>query len=260
MFVMSWPSPFSEAAARAAIADSRCWADALRKLGYEPKGANYRTIQRWAKKWGIPADHFDPHIGRRRAGLARQLPLQEVLVENSAYHRGTLKRRLLASGLKRPICELCGQGELWNGQLMSLVLDHINGVPNDHRLENLRIVCPNCAATLETHCGRNLPRERNCASCGRVFAPKILQNRYCSQACWGKAASELYRGRPHPETRKVERPSYEQLKVDLASMSVLAVGRKYGVSDNAVRKWLRWYEHQAETEGGETGPSEAQAA
>lgn len=50
---------------------------------------------------------------------------------------------------------------------------------------------------------------------------------------------------PRPERRKVERPSLEQLRADLATMSFCAVGRKYGVSDNAVRKWLRWYEREA---------------
>jgi transposase-like protein len=49
-----------------------------------------------------------------------------------------------------------------------------------------------------------------------------------------------------PERRRVERPSYEQLKADLQTMSFLAIGRKYGVSDNAVRKWLRWYERPEE--------------
>ena len=58
----------------------------------------------------------------------------------------------------------------------------------------------------------------------------------------------MYTGVPHPEARKVERPSYEQLLADLRSMSFLAVARKDGVSDNAVRKWLKWYEHQAERE------------
>ena len=48
--------------------------------------------------------------------------------------------------LKRPICELCGQGEMWRGRPMALILDHVNGVPTDNRLTNLRIVCPNCAA------------------------------------------------------------------------------------------------------------------
>jgi hypothetical protein len=42
--------------------------------------------------------------------------------------------------------------------------------------------------------------------------------------------------------RKVPRPSYEQLLADLAELSWVAVGAKYGVSDNAVRKWLRRYE------------------
>ena len=61
---------------------------------------------------------------------------------------------LFEEGLKERRCEMCGQDENWHGRTMSLILDHINGVPDDNRLENLRIVCPNCAATLETHCGR----------------------------------------------------------------------------------------------------------
>jgi uncharacterized protein YjcR len=56
---------------------------------------------------------------------------------------------------------------------------------------------------------------------------------------------------PKPETRKVERPSREQLQADLETMSFLAVGRKYGVSDNAVRKWLRWSEYEVEQRSSE---------
>jgi transposase-like protein len=51
---------------------------------------------------------------------------------------------------------------------------------------------------------------------------------------------------PRPEIRKVERPSHEQLLADVASMSYRAIGRKYGVSDNAIRKWIRWYEEERE--------------
>ena len=53
---------------------------------------------------------------------------------------------------------------------------------------------------------------------------------------------------PAPARRKVKRPSYDELMANVASMSFLAVGRKYGVSDNAIRKWIRWYEYERETE------------
>lgn len=239
-------APFSEADAQAAIASSICWADALRALGYQVKGANYRTLQKWAGRWNISTDHFDPHIGRKRAGKAQEIPLSEVLVEGSTYNRQNLKRRLVASGLLSPCCEICGQGEIWRGRRMSLILDHINGVSNDNRLENLRMVCANCAATLDTHCGRNLPRERICPGCGESFVPRSLRHRHCSEKCWGVVASAALRGVPRPERRKVDRPSFEGLMTDVASMSFVAVGRKYGVSDNAVRKWIRWYDYERE--------------
>ena len=246
---MPWPPPFSESDARAAVAESISWSAALRALGYEPKGHNIRTLQRWVKTWGISTAHFDPNAVRSLASAARARPLEEVMVENSTYPRGQLKRRLFRGGLKQRVCEMCGQGEHWNGRRMSLVLDHINGVSNDHRLENLRIVCANCAATLDTHCGRNTPRERTCPACGETFAPTNMRHRYCSNNCIGAANGDRLRGVPQPGIRKVERPSYAQLKEDVRTMSMLAVGRKYGVTDNAVRKWIRWYERSSEGEG-----------
>jgi hypothetical protein len=237
--------PFSEDDLRAAIDQSECWLDVLRFLGYGIKGHNYRTVQRWAGQWNVSTDHFDPHVATTRSAATRRVPLEQVLVEHSPYTRGNLKRRLLAAGLKQSVCELCGQGEVWLGDRMSMVLDHIDGVSDDNRLENLRMLCPNCNATLSTHCGRNTPRERPCMACGQVFVPSSNVHRYCSAECWGTIASRRYEGVPRPQTRKVERPSREQLLKDLSEMSMVKVGAKYGVSDNAVRKWLRWHQNKA---------------
>jgi hypothetical protein len=126
---------------------------------------------------------------------------------------------------------------------MSLILDHVNGVPDDNRLHNLRVVCPNCAATLDTHCGRK-NRRRACEACGKTFLPNFAGQRYCSQPCGRRDGT----GTPIETSRKVERPPYEQLLEEIRATSYLAVGRKYGVSDNAVRKWVRFYERQAEWE------------
>ena len=127
---------------------------------------------------------------------------------------------------------------------MALILDHINGVATDNRLENLQIVCPNCAATLDTHCGRNLPRhdvEVECGRCGKPFVPLRPEQRYCSRTCGTR-----YPRVPGPRlaSRKVERPPYEQLVREIRETSYVAVGRRYGVSDNAIRKWIRAYERE----------------
>jgi hypothetical protein len=135
-------------------------------------------------------------------------------------------------------------------------LDHINGIPDDNRLANLRIVCPNCAATLDTHCGRKNRADvtpRACLHCGAAFIPKYSSHRYCSQECGSRSKGPRT---PKPQARKVLRPSYDQLVTDLRWMSFVAVGRKYGVSDNAIRKWLRCYEHGAE----EQPPADEEAA
>jgi hypothetical protein len=233
---------YDQHAAREAIAASTNWSQALRRLGLRAAGGNHRLLKAWAAAWGIPTHHFRPYadVGEHLHRPAR--PLEDVLVEGSSYSRARLKQRLYAAGLKARACELCGQGEEWRGRRLSLILDHVNGVHDDNRLENLRIVCPNCAATLPTHCSRNLP-PRLCLHCDAEYRRRNARQKYCSHACW--AASRTARAdRPHG--RKVPRPSYEELRADLRVMSVSAVGRKHGVSDNAVRKWLRRYERDAQ--------------
>src|SRR6266511_923986 len=105
-----------------------------------------------------------PKSFRRSGPLAKRsrassTPLEEVLVENSTYSRFHLKRRLLASGTLKNECAVCGQGQVWMGQPLAMVLDHINGVPNDNRLENLRMLCPNCNSQTATYCAKNYMRQ-----------------------------------------------------------------------------------------------------
>jgi hypothetical protein len=121
-------------------------------------------------------------------------------------------------------------------------------VHDDNRIDNLRIVCANCAATLETHCGRNSRLgPRRCELCGQQYHPRLSSQRYCSTAC-GSRAPKPFRGRPCPERRKVERPAYELLLEQVRTHGFLATGRRYGVSDNAVRKWIVWSEREQEAQ------------
>jgi hypothetical protein len=141
-------------------------AEALRSPGLRPAGGNHATLKKLIERYRLSIEHFDPYwaLHSRRAPVPAT-PLELILVENSTYHRNHLKRRLYDAGVKSRECELCGQGEEWRGRSMALILDHINGLPTDNRLENLQIVCPNCAATLDTHCGRKNRRDREPRSC-----------------------------------------------------------------------------------------------
>lgn len=243
---------YTEEQAREAIADSYSWAESLRKLGRCPSGGAWRVLKKYADLWGIPTDHFDSARAREENLRYPARPLDQVLVENSTYSRQHVKRRLFQEDLKEPKCEMCGQDEIWRGKPMGMILDHINGVRNDHRLENLRIVCPNCAATLDTHCGRKNRVEkakRSCRRCGSSFVPGRPQQRYCSRACGTRWDRSKIRSRPGQSTRQVERPPYEQLLAEIEATNYCAVGRKYGVSDNAVRKWVKFYERERERMG-----------
>jgi hypothetical protein len=249
----SWRLKYTEQDLRTAVAESFSWAETLRRLGYCPTGGNWKTLKKRVTELGIHTDHFDPYRASRQRSRRGRRPLSEILVTGSNYCRWRLKERLYETGLKKRNCELCGQGTTWNGREISLILDHINGVRDDNRLENLRIVCPNCAAGLDTHCGRKNRIEvepRSCRHCGQAFMPKYQRHRYCSVACGRRSRPGPARSRP--EARKVERPPHDQLVREVKENGYLATGRRYGVSDNAVRKWIRQYERErAVAEGGD---------
>lgn len=246
---------YTEEEARHAVSKSKSYSETLRRLGMRAAGGNHALLKKYVNEvWKISTEHFDPGAAAVRNLHRPAKPLNEVLVKGSTYSRGKVKQRLFEAGLKDRVCEMCGQDENWCGRRMALILDHVNGTPDDSRIENLRIICPNCAATLDTHCGRKNRIEapiRTCKRCGREFVAKYRRHRYCSRACGIRWDRSVLRGKPHMDQRRVERPPYRQLMKEIESDGYVAVGCKYGVSDNAVRKWVRFYERQLEREAAE---------
>jgi 5-methylcytosine-specific restriction endonuclease McrA len=105
----------------------------------------------------IDIRHFDRFAGRRGKafGGVPPAPLKDILVVDRPFKSDTLRRRLISEGIKEYRCESCDLTE-WMGRPKPLELDHINGQRNDNRLENLRILCPNCHSETRTYRGRNI--------------------------------------------------------------------------------------------------------
>lgn len=122
---------------------------------YYDEGHSFRECR---AKFGFCAATWDEAKKRGEVVPRRfAMPIDELL--NGPRCRTHVKLRLLRAGLLENKCEKCGL-ESWLGGPLSMHIDHINGVRDDHRLENLRMLCPNCHSQTETYSGRNRKRRK----------------------------------------------------------------------------------------------------
>lgn len=144
----------------AALEDSRSFAEVCRRLGVRGGGGQGRLVRR-IRHLGLDTSHLQGQgwaKGRVNPGKRPRRPLEEILVEGRAVGQtSALRRRLIEEGVKEARCESCGL-DTWLDGPIPLELDHINGDRRDNRLENLRLLCPNCHALTETYRGRNIGR------------------------------------------------------------------------------------------------------
>ena len=137
------------------IENSNSYAECCRKIGYSDKGRHGPDqIKKRCVELCINTDHFSMTAAAHKT--SQKYSLDEILVENSQYKNiARLKIRLINEGKLEYTCAICGNNGFWNNQPLTLTLDHINGKHLDHRIENLRFLCPNCHSQTETFSGKN---------------------------------------------------------------------------------------------------------
>ena len=144
------------------VADCGSISESLIRIGLKPSGANYATFHKYIKEYNIDTSHFSGqgHLKGKSHDWSIKKPIEEYLVENSGASRSNLRKRLIKDGIFEARCYKCNNTE-WNGQPISLELEHINGIRDDNRLPNLTILCPNCHAQTPTYRGRNRGKNTN---------------------------------------------------------------------------------------------------
>lgn len=203
--------------------------EVLSKLGYNTCGGNnHKTVKNRIDKYNIDISHFT-----YKKGIERNE--ENIFIENSTASQATLRRWYLKMEYNPYQCSICGQGPEWQGKELTLILDHINGKNHDDRKENLRWVCPNCNQQLETTGFKKIrvketkciTKKYYCSSCGKLISASSKKG-LCKE-CYSKT------------TRKVDRPTREELKELIRNKSFVSIANEYGVSDNAIRKWCDSY-------------------
>lgn len=242
------------------IQDSISISEVLKKLGLKNTGGNYRLIQLRIREYSISTNHF------KKKGWAKGLTSEtsekikrgnrisneEMFREGSGMVSGTkLRRRLLELGWSNK-CSICELTE-WLGKPITLHVDHINGINGDNRLENLRIICPNCHQQTETWGKRNglvaklldaidlesvgcndrvgwNPTEatKKCKDCDTNISKTSSRCRKCS---------DLFKS-----TLSKRPPKNEFEVICKNSKSNTSIGKHFNVSDNTIKKWKAYYQ------------------
>lgn len=128
------------------------------------------------------------------------------------------------------VCAECGISGDWNGKPLTLQLDHINGKHSDNRIENLRILCPNCHSQTSTWGMKVEKVIRLCSKCQNPIHRKNIS---------GVCRNCILRINQDPHRKVENRPDCDTLKFLIERDNLSGVGRSYGVSGNAVKKWLK---------------------
>jgi len=214
----------------------------MRKIGLTPRGRTYGSLKPHIERLNIDLSHMKPGGIRVDPNL--------VFMNRSTVSPSTVRRMILKSGIIPYLCKKCGNTGSHLGIPLTLQLDHENGDCKDHRIDNLRWLCPNCHSQTETY-SRDTRGTRRSNSSRQVV---ILECHYCRKGferpkrntylkegyrcfCTRKCSVE-FRKKNCPKNKKHEEIYETFLKI----RTFLGTAKRHGISGNMVRKIVNKYE------------------
>lgn len=216
-------------------------------LGKRATNNNYTKLRKIIKKYDIDTSHFKFNGSKK---TRKYIAKEDYFTKDSKVSSSKIRMKLLEYGLKPHKCEKCGRTTWISGDMeypIPLEAHHIDGDRTNNTLDNLMLICPNCHALTENYCGKNIVKgktgndkehyyvtkrekfEKKCEHCQKVFQTNDKKQKFCSKKCTDE------------HQRRCVRPSKEELEKLILEKSYKELGRNFGVTDNAIRKWCIRY-------------------
>lgn len=209
---------------KVAIEDAICWSDVARNLGLDPGGRVPERLRQRANELDIDYSHFDVSRAYARGNsitnMKTRTTLNDLLTKGERRNNSYLKKRLIEEGLIDYECEKCGISK-WNDEPLTLHLDHIDGDSRNNKIDNLRLLCPNCHSQTDTFGRRKSDSRNECKECGQEITNNSTHCKSCAQM-------DL--------NTKANWPSDERLAELVWEKPVTHIAEELGVSDKAVSK------------------------
>lgn len=232
-----------------AIQNSLNFSECLKKLGFADVRSNRTHFLEACKFFNIPHPTWQRKIPTVVMKWDGDSPFQFFADDEQIPSNCTLKSKYLNHPTVKSDshnCAICGIDQEWNGRPLLLQLDHIDGNKRNNILTNLRLLCPNCHSQTDTFVRKNVnaplrvtpssPTDKptvtpitrnNCKACGSETGGS--NRTYCSVSCRSV------------DTQKITRPDKDELVKMIRKLGYLQLAKVIGVSDNAIRKWVKSY-------------------
>ena len=208
------------------VKSSSSLSQVVNHFSYSKSGAAFNLLKNLLNKNQIDYSHFTQQNTTPYYN-SNTKPIEYYLKENNVVDRRYLKKRIIDEKLLNYKCQICNLDPIWQGELLSLHLDHINGQNNDNRLENLRFLCPNCHSQTETYSGKS--RRNKCIECFAKISSKSTRCPNCSNERNKTLQSEIFDIDPDVLRKEVWELPMNQLSI------------KYGCSDKLIAKRCKKY-------------------